>query len=108
VSYVPTSLFKSKFIITSGSSPVLTSWLYAPYKPATCVMFAALNLILNCPGLELAVAVHRGLPTGRPLPCVPYVPVRSGDVTRRRFWPAKAWDGWLSPLVLKVGIGGQG
>jgi len=42
-------------------------------------MFAALNLILDYPGLKLAVAVHRGLPTGRPLPCVPcvpYVPVR--------------------------------
>jgi len=71
-----------------------------------CVVFTALNLILNYPGLKLAVAVHRGLPTGRPLPyipCVPYVPIRSGDVMRRHFWPIKAWDGWLSPLVLKVG-----
>jgi len=103
MSYVPTSLFKSKFIIASSSSPVLTGWLYAPYKPAAYVMFAVLNLILNYPGLKLAIAVHRGLPTGRSLPYVPYVPVWSGDVTRRRFWPAKAWDGWLSPLVLKVG-----
>jgi len=65
-----------------------------------------LNLILNYPGLELAVAVYRGLPTGRPLPyvlCVPYVPVQSGNVIRYYFWPVKAWDGWLSPLVLKVG-----
>src|SRR6266567_8181570 len=37
-------------------------------------MFTALNLILDCPGLELAVAVHRGLPTRRPLPCIPCVP----------------------------------
>jgi len=73
-------------------------------------VFTALNLILNCPGLELAVAVHRGLPTRRPLPYVlyiPCVPVRSGNVTQRRFWPVKAWDGWLSPLVLKVGNAGK-
>ena len=75
ISYVLTSLSKSKSIIASGSSPVLTSWLYTPYKLATGVIFTTLNLILNCPGLKLAVAVHRGLPTGRPLPCVPYVPV---------------------------------
>ena len=110
VSCVPTSLSKSESVIASGSSPILASWLCAPYKPATCVVFAALNLILDCPGLELAVAVYRGLPTGRPLPCVPcvpYVPVRSSDITRRRFWPVEAWDGWLSPLVLKVGNAGK-
>jgi len=88
VSYVPTSLSKSKSVIASGSSPILAGWLYAPYKPATCVIFAALNLILNYPGLKLAVAVHGGLPTGRPLPYVPYVPyipVWSSNVARRRF-----------------------
>jgi len=56
-------------------------------------MFAALSLILNYPGLKLAVAVHNGLPTGRPLPCVPcnpYVPIQSGDIARRRFWPVEA------------------
>jgi len=103
---VPTSLSKSKSIIASSSSPVLASWLCAPYKLAACVVFTALNLILNYPGLELAVAVYGGLPTGRPLPCVPcvpYVPVRSSDIARRCFWPVKAWDSWLSPLVLKVG-----
>jgi len=103
---VLTSLFKSEFVITSSSSPILTSWLYTPYKPAAYIIFAALNLILNCPGLELAVAIYRGLPTGRPLLyvlCVPYVPIWSGDVAQRHFWPVKAWDGWLSPLVLKVG-----
>ena len=52
VSCVPTSLSKSKSVIASGSSPVLAGWLCAPYKPAACVVFAALNLILNCPGLE--------------------------------------------------------
>jgi len=70
-----------------------------------CVIFTALNLILNYPSLELAIAVYRGLPTGRSLPyvlCVPYVPVRSSNVTRYYFWPIKAWDSWLSPLVLKV------
>jgi len=105
MSCVPTSLSKSKFIIASGSSPVLASWLCAPYKLAIYVVFTALNLILNYPGLKLAVAVYRGLPTGRSLLCVlcvPYVPVRSSDVIWRCFWPVKAWDGWLSPLVLKV------
>jgi len=88
VSCVPTSLSKSKSVIAFGSSPVFAGWLYAPYKPAICVIFTALNLILNCPGLELAVAVYRGLPTGRPLLCVlciPYIPVRSSDVARRCF-----------------------
>jgi len=110
ISCVPTSLSKSKSVITSGSSPVLAGWLYTPYKPAACVMFTMLNLILNCPSLELAVAVYRGLPTGRPLPyvpCVPCVPIWSGNITQRRFWPVKAWDGWLSPLVLKVGNAGK-
>ena len=70
------------------------------------VIFAVLNLILNYPNLELAVAVHGGLPTGCFLlcvPCDPCVPVRSGDVVRRHFWPVKAWDGWPSPPILKVG-----
>jgi len=93
ISYVLTSLSKSKSVIASSSFPVLTGWLYAPYKPAACIVFAALNLILNYPGLELAVAVYRGLPTGRPLPYVlyvPCVPVQSGNVVRRCFWPIKA------------------
>jgi len=110
VSYVPTSLSKSKSIIAFSSSPVLASWLCAPYKLAAYVMFTALNLILNYPGLKLAIAVHGGLPTGRPLPCVlcvPCIPIRSGNIARRRFWPVKAWDGWLSPLVLKVGNAGK-
>jgi len=89
----------SKSIIISGSSPNLTSRLYALYGSAANIIFAALSLILNCPSLKLAVDIHRGLPTGRPLPyipynpCVPYnpyVPVRSGNITRRRFWPVKA------------------
>jgi len=110
MSYVPTSLSKSKSIIASSSSPILAGWLYAPYKPAAYIIFAALNLILNYPGLKLTIAVHRGLPTRRPLPCVPcvpYIPVRSGNVTQRRFWPVKAWDSWLSPPVLKVGNAGK-
>jgi len=88
MSCVPTSLSKSKSVIASGSSPILTSWLYAPYKPAACVIFAVLNLILNCPGLKLTVAVYGGLPTRRPLPCVPCipcVPVWFSNITRRRF-----------------------
>ena len=63
VSCVSTSLSKSESVIASGSSPVLAGWLYAPCEPAACVMFAVLNLIFDCPGLELAVAVYRGLPT---------------------------------------------
>jgi len=69
-------------------------------------MFTVLNLILNCPGLKLAVAVYRGLPTRRSLPYilyVPCVPVWSGNIAWHHFWPVKAWDSWLSPLVLKVG-----
>jgi len=88
VFYVPTSLSKSEFIIASGSSLVLAGWLYAPYKPAVCIIFTALNLILDYPSLELAVAVYRGLPTGRPLSCVlyvPYIPIRSSNIARRCF-----------------------
>jgi len=83
-----TSLSKSKFVITSSSSPILAGWLYAPYKPAMCVIFTILNLILNYPGLKLAIAVYRGLPTGCPLPYIlyiPYIPIQSGDIARRRF-----------------------
>jgi len=57
VSCVPTSLSKSEFVIASGSSPVLAGWLYAPCKLAACVVFAALNLILDCPGLEWAIYI---------------------------------------------------
>jgi len=110
VSYIPinASIFKS--VIVSSSSLVLTSWLYALYKLAANVIFTTLSLILNYPGLKLAVAVYKGLPTGRSFPCVPYnpyVPVRSGNVARRYFWPVKAWDSWPSPLVLKVGNAGK-
>ncbi len=106
MSCVPISPSISESIITSSPSPVLAGRLCAPCESALCVVLAALNLILDCPGLELSVAVHRGLPTGRPLPCVPCVPcvpVRSGDVARRRFWPVEAWDG----PTLKVGNAGK-
>jgi len=58
MSCVPTSLSKSKSVIASGSSPVLAGWLCVPCEPAACVMFAALNLILDYPGLELAVGTE--------------------------------------------------
>ena len=93
MSYVPTSASISKSVIISSSSPNLTSRLYALYKSATNVIFTALSLILNYPSLELTIAVYRGLPIGRPLPyvpCDPYIPTRSGDIARRRFWPVKA------------------
>ena len=89
MSYIPTSPSISKSVITFSPSPVLAGRLYAPYKSALCVILAVLNLILNCPGLELAIAVYGGLPTGRPLPYipyipyvpyVPYVPVQSSDI----------------------------
>ena len=90
MSYVPTSasISKSKSVIISGSSPSLTSWLYALYRSAANVRFTTFNLILNCPGLKLAIAVYRGLPIGRSLPCVPcnpYVPIWSSNIARRRF-----------------------
>jgi len=74
MSYIPTSASISKSIIISDSSPSLTSWLYAFYRSALNVRFAAFSLILNCPGLKLTVAVYRGLSIGRPLPYVPYNP----------------------------------
>ena len=71
---VPTSAFKSKSVINSGSSPNLTSRLYTLYRLAANVIFTALSLILNYPGLKLTVAVYKGLPIGRPLPYVPCDP----------------------------------
>jgi len=56
----------SKPIIISSSSPNLTSWLYALYRLAVNVIFAALSLILNYAGLKLAIAIYRSLPIGRP------------------------------------------
>jgi len=93
VSYVPTSASISESVIVSSSSPGLTGWLYALYRLATNVRFTAFSLILNYPGLKLAIAIYRGLPIGRPLPYIPYnpyVPVRSGNITWHRFWPVKA------------------
>jgi len=102
ISYVSTSASISKSVIIFSSSPDFTGWLYALYRSAANVIFAALSLILNYPGLKLAVDVYRGLPIGCPLPCVPCdpcvpcnpcVPIWSGDIAWRRFWPVKAWDG---------------
>jgi len=89
VSCIPTSASISKSVIISSSSPNLTSQLYALYGLAANIIFTALSLILNYPGLKLAMDVHRGLPTGRPLPCVPcdpcvpynpYIPIRSSNI----------------------------
>ena len=74
ISCIPTSASKSKSVINSSSSPNLTSRLYALYRLAINVIFTALSLILNYPGLKLAIAIHKGLPIGHPLPCVPYNP----------------------------------
>jgi len=95
VSYVPTSASIFKSIIIFSFSPILTSWLYTLYRSAINIIFTALNLILNYPSLKLTIAVYRGLPTGRPLPYVPYnpyIPIQSNNIARRRFWPVKAWD----------------
>jgi hypothetical protein len=88
MSYVSISASISKSIIISSSSPILTSWLYALYRSAVNIIFTALNLILNCPSLKLTIAIYKGLPTRRPLPYVPYnpyIPIRSSNITRRRF-----------------------
>ena len=105
MSYISTSAFISKSIIISSSSPNPTSQLYALYGLAANVIFAALSLILNCPNLKLAIAIYKGLPTGRPLPyvsCNPYNPIQSSNIAQRRFWLVKAQDSQPSPLVLKV------
>jgi len=113
---VPTSASIFKSVIVSSSSPDFTSWLYTLYRLAVNIIFAILSLILNCPSFKLAIDVYRGLLMGCSLPCVPYNPyipynpyvsVWSGDIARRRFWPVKAWDGWPSPLLLKVGNAGK-
>jgi len=78
MSYIPTSASISKSIIIPSSSPNFASWLYALYRLAANVKFAILSLILNYPSLKLAIAIYRGLPIGRPLPCVPcnsYIPI---------------------------------
>jgi len=69
-----TSASISKSVIISSSSPILTSWLYALYRLAINIIFAALSLILNYPGLKLTITIYRGLPIGRPLPYIPYNP----------------------------------
>ena len=74
MSYISTSASISKSVIVSSSSPSLTGWLYALYRLAANIRFAAFSLILNYPSFKLAVAVYRGLPIGRPLPYVPYNP----------------------------------
>ena len=85
---MPTSASISKSIIISGSSPNLTGRLYALYRLAANIIFTVLSLILNYPGLKLAIAVYGGLPIGRPLPCVPYnpyIPIWSSDITQHCF-----------------------
>ena len=71
MSYIPISPSRSKTIIISGSSPNLTRRLYALYRLAINIIFTALSLILNCPGLKITIAVYMGLPIGRPLPYIP-------------------------------------
>ena len=78
MSYIPTSASISKSIIVSSSSPILTGWLYTLYRLAANIIFTMLSLILNCPGLKLAITIYRGLPIGHPLfyiPYNPYVPI---------------------------------
>ena len=71
--YIPTKPFIFKSIITFDSSLVFTRRLYTLYKLALYIMLAVLNLIFNCPGFKLAMAVYRGFPTGRPLFYILYV-----------------------------------
>ena len=65
MSCVLTSPFISKSVIIFSFSLVLTGRLYTLCKSALCVILTVLNLILDCLGLELAVAVYRGFPTRR-------------------------------------------
>jgi hypothetical protein len=60
VSCVFINLSISESVITFSPSPVPTRRLCTFCEPTLLVVFGALNLILNCPGLELAVAVYRG------------------------------------------------
>ena len=95
MSYIFTNTFIFKFIIVFSPFPVLTSWLYTLYKLAVNVIFTILSLIFNYPNLKLTIAVHKGLPIGRSLPCVPcnfYIPIQSSNIARHHFWPIKAWD----------------
>jgi hypothetical protein len=106
ISCVLTNLFISESVITFSPSPVPTRRLYALYELALLIIFSVLNLILDYPGLELTVAVYRGLSTRWPLPCifcVPYIPIQSSNVMRHYFWPIKAWDS----LILKVENAGK-
>ena len=61
--YIPINPSISKSVITSSPSPILTGRLYTSYKPAVYVIFTALNLILDCLGLKLAMAIYSGLLT---------------------------------------------
>ena len=63
MSCVPTSPSISKSVIIFSPSPILTGRLYAPYKLTLYVVLTILNLILNCLGLKLTMAVYRGLLT---------------------------------------------
>ena len=63
MSYIPTKPFISKSIITFGFSLVFTKWLYTLYELALYIIFIALNLIFDCLGFKLAVAVYGGLLT---------------------------------------------
>jgi len=74
MSYISTSASISKSVIISSSSSNLASRLYALYRLAINVIFAALSLILNYLGFKLTIAVYRGLPIGRFLPYIPYNP----------------------------------
>ena len=69
---------------------------------AANVIFAALSLILNCPGLKLTIAIYRGLPIWRPLPYIPYC-----DGARARYllyltnqdFPSPGWKIAIGPLT---------
>ena len=74
MSYIPTKPFIFKSIITFSFSLILVKQLYAPYKLALYVILIILNLIFDCFGFELAVAVYGGLFTRQPLPYIPCIP----------------------------------
>ena len=97
--FISPFIFES--VIISSLSPVFTGQLCALYESALCVKLTVLNLIFNCLGFKLAIAVYGGLFIEWSLfcvSCIPYVFFWSSDVAQCCFWPIETWDG----LILKI------
>ena len=76
--YVFIRFFMSEFVITFRPSFVFIKQLYALYKLAVYIIFAVLNLIFDCLGFKLTVAVYKGFFIRRTLlyvPCDLYISI---------------------------------